>query len=246
MRPGPPRPLSRMRWPSSTPAGMRTLTSRGRRSTPAPGSWGTDRSIDASRAPARRARLAEARRSPGCRRARPGRRSCGQVDGWVPGAAPRAAAGRAGGVAHEVDRGGDAVDGVAEGQVELGLEVGAPLRPGAGPATGHRRRPPRPNRPPSRSPMSPRSSARKLKPPAPARRPAPPDRSRPGPSLRTSSYSLRFSGSPTHVVGGGDLLEALLGLGVTGVGVGVVLAGQLAVGAGDLLLGRVSATPRTL
>src|SRR5690606_1931529 len=37
------------------------------------------------------------------------------------------------------------------------------------------------------------------------------------------------------VVGGGDLLEALLGGGVTRVGVGVQLAGELAVGARDLL-----------
>ncbi len=36
LRPGPPRPLSRMRWPSLTPAGMRTLTWRGRRSSPRP------------------------------------------------------------------------------------------------------------------------------------------------------------------------------------------------------------------
>ncbi len=36
LRPAPPRPLSRMRWPSETPAGMRTLTSRGRRSMPEP------------------------------------------------------------------------------------------------------------------------------------------------------------------------------------------------------------------
>src|SRR5690606_23145804 len=37
------------------------------------------------------------------------------------------------------------------------------------------------------------------------------------------------------VVGGGDVLEPLLGRGVTGVGVGVQLAGELAVRAGDVL-----------
>ena len=56
-----------------------------------------------------------------------------------------------------------------------------------------------------------------------------------GPSRRTSSYSLRLAGVAEHVVGGRDLLEAILG---ARVGVGVVLLGQLAVGARDLLLGR--------
>lgn len=41
-----------------------------------------------------------------------------------------------------------------------------------------------------------------------------------------------------HVVGGGDLFEALLGLGVVLVGVGVISARQLAVGAGDLFCRR--------
>ena len=49
---------------------------------------------------------------------------------------------------------------------------------------------------------------------------------------------LALLGVAEHVVGRGDLLEALLGLLVAGVGVGVELLGQLPVGARDLLLGR--------
>ena len=119
--------------------------------------------------------------------------------------------------------------------MQLGLEVGAPLRAGRAGAPG---RPaagrPRPKMSPSRSP---RSSTRKVA--LNARPPAGPRRRRrgwpTGPRRRTSSYSLRLAGVAEHVVGGGDLLEALLG---ARVGVGVVLLGQLPVGARDLLVGR--------
>ena len=48
-----------------------------------------------------------------------------------------------------------------------------------------------------------------------------------------------------RVVGALDLLEALLGRRVVGVAVGVVLAGQLAVGPLDLLGEAFLSTPRT-
>src|SRR5205085_7330246 len=44
---------------------------------------------------------------------------------------------------------------------------------------------------------------------------------------------------PDHVVRGGDLLEALLRLLVAGVGIGMVLLRELAIGLLDLVLGRV-------
>ena len=49
---------------------------------------------------------------------------------------------------------------------------------------------------------------------------------------------LALLGVAEHVVRGGDLLEPLLGLLVARVRVGVVLLGELLVGARDLLLGR--------
>ena len=49
-----------------------------------------------------------------------------------------------------------------------------------------------------------------------------------------------------HVVGGGDLLEALLGLLVTRVRVGVILPRELAVGLLDLVLGSLLVDPQDL
>src|SRR5690606_1952537 len=58
-----------------------------------------------------------------------------------------------------------------------------------------------------------------------------------GPEAAHLVVLLAPLGVADHVVGGGDLLEPLLGGGVAGVGVGVVLAGQLPVRALDLLGG---------
>ena len=68
----------------------------------------------------------------------------------------------------------------------------------------------------------------------------------PNPNGLGRSYALRFSGSDEHVVGLGDLLEALLGLLVARIAVRVVLARELAVGLLDLLVGGVLAEPEGL
>ena len=124
-------------------------------------------------------------------------------------------------------------------EVQLGLDVGPPLG-----TRGRRRRPvrPPPNRPPKRSPRSPRSSTRNVPPARRDRRPPPGRRSR-RPSGRAADLVvlLALGGVAEHVVGGRDLLEAVLR---AGVGVGVVLLGQLAVGPGDLLVGGRRATRR--
>ena len=135
--------------------------------------------------------------------------------------------------------------------MQLGLEVVAALGPDRAPASptaADRRRPPNrlPKRPP-RSPRSPRSSTRTLPrsrrsrpgPPPPPNPPGPPGPTPDATISRTSSYSLRFSASPSTSLRGGDLLEALLGVRVARVGVGVELLRELPVGARDLLLGRV-------
>ena len=104
------------------------------------------------------------------------------------------------------------------------------------------RRPPRPKMLPSRSP---RSSTRKLD--AEARRarpPVPPPKGLPaGPESADLVVLLALGRVAEHVVGGRDLLEAVLG---ARVGVGVVLLGQLAVGLADLLVGRRVGHPEHL
>ena len=151
-----------------------------------------------------------------------------QITGAVPGAAP---------VPPQVEQATSLVtltvvvtpaDGVDEGQVQLGLEVLAPAGTGRGP-----RPPPAPAAAAAAEDaaeqvaevVDPEVGAEALAPPGP---PPAAKGLAAGPSRRTSSYSLRLAGVAEHVVGGRDLLEALLG---ARVGVGVVLLGQLAVGA---------------
>ena len=156
----------------------------------------------------------------------------GQVTGWVPGRRPRAAAGVAAGVGGEVDRGGDPVDGVLEGEVELGLDVVAPLGAGAGHVAV--------------APVAPAEQAAEdvaevadvLHPEAAAAGPAEAAGEPTGAGAGHRAHGpdlvvlLAGLGVVEDVVGGGDLLEGLL---LAGVGVGVVLLGQLPIGAGDLL-----------
>jgi hypothetical protein len=146
------------------------------------------------------------------------------------------------------------VDGVLEGQVDLGLEVAAPPGPGgAGPeATAAT--------PPVASPEEVAQQIAEaahvaagveadpaavtevvgLVAPEAARTTGAEVGETPGtghgPDL---VVLLALGGVAQHVVGGRDLLESLLGGLVARVGVGVVLLGQLAVGARDLLLGGV-------
>ena len=75
------------------------------------------------------------------------------------------------------------------------------------------------------------------------RRSPPPKPPAAGPEAADLVVLLALVGVTEDVVGGGDLLEALLG---AGVGVGVVLLGQLPVGAGDLLVGRRRTRPQDL
>ena len=149
-----------------------------------------------------------------------------------------AGAGRADRVGGEVQRGGHAADGVLEVQRQLGLEI---VRPAAGPRRSRRGRArrPRPNRLPSRSPTSSAPTSNE-NPPAPGPRAAGAEAARAeAAGHRTEPADLVVLLAPglvaEHVVGGRDLLEALLGLGVGLVGVGVVGAGQLPVRLGDLL-----------
>ena len=98
-------------------------------------------------------------------------------------------------------------------------------------------------------PMSPTSSKRTFwKPPAPAAGPAAAEPARAGAGrhhLADLVVLLALLGVAEHVVRGGDLLEALLGVLVAGVRVGVVLLRELPVRARDVLLGRALGTPST-
>ena len=86
--------------------------------------------------------------------------------------------------------------------------------------------------------MSPMSAA---KPPGPAGPAAPPKPA----NMPAGVVLLALLGVRERVVGLLDLLEALLGRAVAGVAVGVVLAGQLAVGLLDLLAEAPRPTPST-
>ena len=219
-----------MRWPSSTPAGMRTLTWRlavlharcragragRRRHVPRPLHCGADlaegeQPLVVLRAP--RAAAARAGRGSGARGRPRARGRCGTARRWS-----------------RLTVVVTPLHGVVEGEVQLGLEVGAPLgarrrRRRAGRAAERARRTGRPGRrgpPPGRSP-----------PPGPPKPPPPPPKPPAmGPRRADLVVLLALVGVAEDVVGRRDLLEALL---VTRVGVRVVLLGQLAVGAGDLL-----------
>ena len=126
LRPGP-RPRRRMRCPSATPTGIRTLTSRAGARCRCPA--GGARVLDEEPRPrAVGARLGEAEEPLVVEHAPPVALRAGVGRGARPGARP--VAGRAGGLV-EVDRGGDAPHRVLEVEVQLGLQVLAPVGAGA-------------------------------------------------------------------------------------------------------------------
>ena len=134
----------------------------------------------------------------------------------------------AGGLAGQVDRGRDALEGLVEGEVELSLQVVAPLRAG------------RPRGAPPAAEQAPEEITQVAQVPDPEVEPARTSATRTGEGVGAGTEGadlvvlLALGRVPEHVVGGRDVLEAILG---SGVGVGVVLLGQLPVGARDLLLG---------
>jgi hypothetical protein len=134
-----------------------------------------------------------------------------------------------------VDPGRDAAHGVLEGEVQLGLEVLAPVGPGAPAASTLALAPEEVAEQVAEvAAVLEREAAEPARPAAArepgARRPEPPH----------LVVLLAPLGVADHVVGGRHLLEALLGGGVAGVGVGVVLARQLPERALDVLgAGRV-------
>src|SRR5690606_33153011 len=156
-------------------------------------------------------------------------------------ARPRAGAGarRARRLARQVDGGRDAAGGVLERQVQLGLEVAPPV--GAGAPAGPRAR----AGAAEQATEDVAEVAQVLEPEA-----AGPCAGAPagetcahGPEAADLVVLLALLGVADHVVGGRDLLEALLGGLVARVGVGVVLARELPVGVLDLLLGGGLADP---
>src|SRR5690606_20836082 len=184
--------------------------------------------------------------------ARLGQREAAQVLALVPGARalgadlrrtarPGAAAlaGRAGGLAAQRERPGDALGRLVEGQRGLGLHVGAAPR-GRGPAPAAEQA--------AEQVAQPLAAARRAGPPAGAAEQVPEvESARTGAPARPVGPAEQGAGVVVllaallvrqDAVGLGDLLEALLGLLVALVGVGVVGAGELAVGGLDLVLGR--------
>ena len=133
-----------------------------------------------------------------------------------------------------------ALDGLVEGQRDLGLEVpssglGAGTAHAAAGTAARAGAPAPPNRFERMSPKPPPNAAR-----VEAARLLNAERS------RAAVVVLALLGIRQHVVCLGDLLEALLGLLVALIAVGVVLAGELAVRLLDLLVGGVLADPEDL
>ncbi len=163
------------------------------------------------------------------------RRRCGARLGAA------AVAGRAGRLGHEVDRRLDPVDRVEERQVQLGLEVVAALGPGpARRAPGRRVATPAATEQPAEQVVD---VGRRVGEGAIGAGPAPESAAHAAHATHGTELAhlvvLLALGLVAHdVVGGRDLLEAVFGARIVGVGVGMQLAGQLAVRARDLLLGR--------
>ena len=225
--PGAPRPLTLMRWPPSTPAGMRTLTERTLCSLPVPWHTGQGVSNNVPAAHAIGADRAEGEQALVVVEApRPAAARAGVRRGARCGAA--AAAVRAPDLLGHVDRRRDAVHRVLEGQVQLRLHVG----PALGPTLG-RARPAGAPAEEATEEVAEVAHVVHAEGAAAAARHAAEAADRPaGADL---VVLLALVGVADHVVGGADLLEALLR---AGVGVGVVLLRQLPVGARDLLVGR--------
>ena len=87
MSPGVPRPFTRMRWPSSTPAGMRTFTVRGRTSIPRPLQF-LHLSLTTLPRPPQVGQTSENENGPWSTATEPAPLHVGQRSGNVPGLAP--------------------------------------------------------------------------------------------------------------------------------------------------------------
>ena len=208
LRPGAPRPLIRMRVPSSMPAGTRTLTSRFRISTPVPRQVPQACSIIAPRPP-HAEHGTENANPPWFVSATPRPPHCVQRFGEVPGRAPEPVQ-----VLHTASlvKCKLVVRPLAASTKSMDNEASR-SDPRCGPTPAPLRRPP-PNICPSKS----------LSPPAPAMSPTskrnaplPDPPIAPGPRRRTSSYSRRRSSSPSTSYAAEISLkrssaEALLGL----------------------------------
>ena len=226
--PGAPRPLTRMRWPSSTPAGIRTLTERTLCSVPVP--WQTGHGVSNSvPRPMQSGQTVLREKRPWLSLRLPVPPQRGQVCVDVPGAAPEPAAVRTAHLLGHVDRRRDAVHRVLEGQVQRRLHVGTALG----------------------------AALRRARAPAATTEETPEEVAQvahvlhaEGAATGTAGHAAEAADRPVgadlvvllallgvteDVVGGADLLEALLR---SGVGVGVELLGQLPVGARDLLVRR--------
>ena len=171
LRPGPPRPLRRIVWPSATPAGIRALTSRGAL-LDAGAATRRARVVDRRcPAPAHRGTAMENENRPWLSSTTPRPPQFAHTLGLVPGLAPEPLQVRALRVAGEVQRGGDAR---ARRRRSRACSSASRSLPPLGAAARRRRPPapppPRPNRSPSRSPRSPPSMSPTLnvKPPGPA------------------------------------------------------------------------------
>src|SRR5690606_22077318 len=139
-----------------------------------------------------------------------------------------AVARRALGIAREMERGGDALHGVLEVEREVGAQIGAAARADTAAPTA----------------AAPAEHLAAQVGPVAALHVADVEREPAGASARTAERThpadlvvlLALGLVAEHVVGGRDLLEALLGGGVTRVLVGVELARELPVRLGDVLL----------
>lgn len=193
--PGPPRPFSRMRWPSSTPAGMRTFTSRLRRTAPDPEHW-VQGSVTIEPRPPQATHGDENEKNPWLSSLTPRPPHWAHIWGVDPGRDPLPP--HTGHPTSDVSW----MVVVSPEMASVNPRVSSASRslPRRGPepwGAPPPRRPP-PNRLPNNPPMS---SALKLAPapPKPPGPPAPPGPPKPpmGPSLRTSSYSVRLASSPS-------------------------------------------------
>ena len=216
-----------MRWPSSTPAGMRTLTERTLCSVPVP--WHTGQGVSNSvPRPMQSGQTVLRENRPWLSLRLPDPPQRGQVWVEVPGAAP---------LPRQFEQRtswGTLTDVVTPCTASWKdrWSCASMSAPRCGPRWVVRVRPaPPPKRPPKRSPRSPMSSMRKVPPPPPPGAAEAADR----PVRADLVVLLALVGVADDVVGGADLLEALLR---ARVGVRVVLLRQLPVGARDLLVRR--------
>ena len=243
--PGAPLAFSRIRWPSSTPAGMRTWIVRVLGG-PATAVAGRARVVDDQPAAAAvAARLGEREPALVSRLHAPCRCTVGQTRGIVPAFAPvPRQVGHGCGAGQPQRHGRRRRTASLEVERDLGLES-APRRGAARSRrlagrrrrdhrTGRRARRQHRRRPPA-SPAGRRGRSRRQPPEPP-----------PAAGRHAGSRRCRTATAPRrtpsrfvvgqHVVGLGDLLELLLGLRVAGVRVGVMLPGELAIGLLDLVL----------